>query len=98
MAGITCPRVRQFFTHPKFPERLSAAHGRTVTAGDYPWTGEGTLARMERNARTPDNAEYAKKNTAFQQCCERAGVEPTARQASKFRNGKGAAYAALKKG
>ena len=29
----------------------------------------------------------------FRDCCERAGVSPTARQASKWRNGKGAALA-----
>jgi len=31
-------------------------------------------------------------NALFIKCCELAGVSPTKRQASKFRNGKGEAY------
>ena len=38
------------------------------------------------------NAEYAKTNTHFLACCEKANAKPTARQASKFRNGYGEAY------
>ena len=38
------------------------------------------------------NAEYAKTNEAFRAACEKAGVDPTPRQASKYRNGIGAAY------
>ena len=33
-------------------------------------------------------------DAAFVAACENAGVKPTSRQASKFRNKKGAAYAA----
>lgn len=32
------------------------------------------------------------ENKLFQKACTLAGVEPTARQASKFRNGKGLAF------
>lgn len=39
------------------------------------------------------NADFAKKNGRFRAACEEAGVEPTQRQASKYRRGKGAAYA-----
>lgn len=35
-------------------------------------------------------------NPVFQKACKVAGVQPTTRQASKFRNGHGAAHAALK--
>ena len=38
------------------------------------------------------NKEFAAKNEAFRKACERAGVEPTSRQASKYQNKKGAAY------
>lgn len=38
------------------------------------------------------NKEFATKNDLFIKCCERAGVTPTARQASKFRNYKGRAF------
>ena len=38
------------------------------------------------------NAEFAKENATFRKACEAAGVEPTTRQASKYRNGQGIAY------
>lgn len=38
------------------------------------------------------NKVFAAKDTGFRQACERAGVQPTARQASKYRNGKGSAF------
>lgn len=37
------------------------------------------------------NEMFALENSEFKQHCEQAGVQPTARQASKFRNGYGAA-------
>jgi hypothetical protein len=42
------------------------------------------------------NAQYAVAEgfTAFRAACKKAGVMPTARQASKYRNKKGAAYKA----
>ena len=38
------------------------------------------------------NKEFAAKNEDFIQRCEKAKVEPTKRQASKFRMGKGSAF------
>lgn len=43
------------------------------------------------------NRTFAANDTSFHEACKLAGVEATPRQASKFRNKKGAAYAALKK-
>ena len=43
-------------------------------------------------AEKPTNKVFAKESTAFQNACEKAGVEPTARQASKYRMKKGIAY------
>lgn len=40
------------------------------------------------------NQHFANTNEEFQQACERANVKVTARQASKFRNGYGAAFRA----
>lgn len=40
------------------------------------------------------NRKFAETNRHFQECCAKAEVEATMRQASKFRRGKGAAYAA----
>jgi len=37
------------------------------------------------------NAKFAQRDVVFQKACEIANVEPTQRQASKFRAGKGAA-------
>lgn len=38
------------------------------------------------------NAEFAKKNEDFIKACEKSGIQPTIRQASKWRNRKGKAY------
>lgn len=40
------------------------------------------------------NAQFAKNDPTFAKACELAEVEPTKRQASKFRNKRGAAYEA----
>jgi len=42
----------------------------------------------------PTNKAFAKEDTTFQAACEQAGVQPTARQASKYRMKRGAAYKA----
>lgn len=39
-----------------------------------------------------NNREFAEKDWTFRDYCEKAGVKPTKRQASKFRMGKGLAY------
>jgi len=44
------------------------------------------------------NREFAKDDVSFNTCCERAGLEPTKRQASKWRRGKGKAYSFLSAG
>lgn len=38
------------------------------------------------------NAEFAKTDTTFINACTHAGIEPTARQAGKYRRGEGVAY------
>ena len=38
------------------------------------------------------NKEFAVQDAQFRKACEAAGVEPTARQASKYRNNQGLAY------
>ena len=38
------------------------------------------------------NKDFAKKDSVFQAACAKAGVEATARQASKYRMKKGTAY------
>jgi hypothetical protein len=40
------------------------------------------------------NKEFAQKDSLFKSCCEAVSLEPTRRQASKYRSGKGKAYKA----
>lgn len=40
------------------------------------------------------NEQMAQNDKDFRRSCEKAGIEPTARQASKFRNQKGSAFTA----
>ncbi len=40
------------------------------------------------------NRMFARDNEKFKAACDKAGVEPTGRQASKYRNKKGRAYKA----
>jgi len=42
------------------------------------------------------NKEFAKNDAAFKAACEKAGINPTSRQASKWRNKSGAAWNARK--
>jgi hypothetical protein len=44
------------------------------------------------------NKEFSEKDEHFKKCCENAEVKATARQASKFRMGKGLAYKNRKRG
>ena len=39
------------------------------------------------------NDKFAKEDTAFKAACDKVGIKPCARQASKWRNKKGLAYA-----
>jgi predicted HicB family RNase H-like nuclease len=41
---------------------------------------------MSGTEKVVNNREFAEKNKEFREACEREGVEPTTRQASKFRN------------
>lgn len=58
-----------------------------------------TIARRKLNARSAkqtfrgiSNVEFSKTDTFFQEACSKAGISPTARQASRFRSKKGLAY------
>ena len=42
--------------------------------------------------RGESNSNFSKNNEHFRSACEKAGVEPTMRQASKFRRKEGKAY------
>ena len=45
-----------------------------------------------RMTKKETNKQYGGSNQEFAKFCEKAEIKPTARQASKFRNGKGAAF------
>ena len=48
--------------------------------------------------KTPTNEVFSKTDKHFIDACEKANTSVTVRQASKFRNKKGAAYASIKRG
>lgn len=48
--------------------------------------------KIRENAGILSNSRFAKKDEEFIAWCEFVGIEPTKRQASKFRNRKGLAY------
>lgn len=52
------------------------------------------LSRLEKQATVKSNATFASTEGAFKAACQKAGVKPTARQASKWRNKCGAAWKA----
>lgn len=45
-----------------------------------------------RDGNGVTNKEFAKENSTFQKACKTAEVDPTSRQASKYRNKTGKAY------
>jgi hypothetical protein len=45
------------------------------------------------DTKTTTNKQFAKDNEKFNELCKKAGIPATARQASKFRNSKGRAFA-----
>lgn len=58
-----------------------------------------TIARRKANAqlqklffRGKSNLQFSKEDQNFRNACEKAGVEPTMRQASKYRRKTGKAY------
>jgi hypothetical protein len=61
--------------------------------GDTAEYREAARKRAEKNAQGDHttNDMFATSDTHFRELCEKAGVKPTKRQASKFRNKYGAA-------
>ena len=55
------------------------------------WRNRNTAVCKELHKRKQTAAELA-KDPNFVELCSKAGVQPTPRQASKYRNGKGAAF------
>ena len=51
-----------------------------------------SIQKTDRKVFWITNTEFAKTNKEFKLACSRAGVEPTPRQASKFRRKRGLAY------
>lgn len=50
------------------------------------------MAEEQKAQSRQTNKEYAAQNSDFEKCCSNAGVEPGARQASKYRRGVGLAF------
>lgn len=50
------------------------------------------LHRREQGLDSISNSEFAETDQVFKKACELAGVPPSSRQASKYRNNRGLAY------
>jgi hypothetical protein len=65
------------------------------------WVAYDGRKQVGRNTREKQghqtNGDYAAQQEHFRKACEAAEIPATARQASKFRMGKGVAYAAHKR-
>ena len=48
--------------------------------------------KLFNQERDMTNREFAVKDSCFKECCLKVGIEPTSRQAGKFRRKKGLAY------
>lgn len=59
--------------------------------------GLNYIVKGEKMAEKMTNKKFANEDKVFKDACEKAGVEPTTRQASKFLNKKGLAYKTSKK-
>jgi hypothetical protein len=57
------------------------------------WNRVSGNTHIEKYKQT--NAKFALEDKAFRAACTQAEVEPTTRQASKFRNNQGSAYKGL---
>ena len=60
---------------------------------ECPYRGGSPEKQADKHGGGPTNKQFV-TDGAFVSACDKAGVKPTSRQASKFRNGKGAAYKA----
>ena len=52
---------------------------------------------MKNLNQAESNKLFSRNSNKFKEACDKAGINPTARQASKYRNGKGAAFKAERK-
>lgn len=69
----------------------SEAEFKQYRAGVAAWRNRNAAITQALHKRKQTARELA-QDPNFVQLCEKAGVHPTARQASKYRNGKGAAF------
>jgi len=69
----------------KDPTDVKGKNGRRSTAKEAQWMRDDGC-----------HQQFARSDNTFYRCCVLAGVEPTKRQASKFRRGIGAAFEQLK--
>lgn len=61
------------------------------------YDGRTQTGRNPREKGGQTNGDYANTQDHFRKACEAAEIPATARQASKFRRGKGIAYAAARR-
>jgi hypothetical protein len=73
---------------------MANAHNRATNPANKGQQPEGSFGFMRNIPKGYVSNKSFVSDSAFVNACENAGVKPTSRQASKFRAGKGAAYAA----
>ena len=56
-----------------------------------------TTTKKDNKPKEGTNRHFAQNDTKFIDLCNKAGIKPTKRQASKYRMQKGLAYKELKK-
>lgn len=75
---------------------MSDAPAEKKERAPRPATGLKTLPKMTAPGHNHKydihNAKFAAEDSTFQAACDKVGIKPTARQASKWRSKKGKAY------
>ncbi len=67
------------------------ANTRNNRGQECPYVGGSPEKQSDKHGGGVTNKMFV-SDGAFVAACEKSGVKPTSRQASKWRNGKGAAY------
>ena len=52
----------------------------------------GITSKLKTLNQAESNKLFSRNSNKFKEACDKAGIKPTQRQASKYRNGKGAAF------
>ena len=88
--GVIGRRIARFKGSMRRNTERGKKRGNTMGNIKRNWQWQRIIAPRS-DAKYP-NAEFALKDEKFRKACEKAGIEPTLRQASRWRNKKGLAW------